>query len=105
MNTMSNAHWTTQAVIVAPAPRRDVVEQELDAEVLLFDPQNGSTYRLNQTALAVWRACDGRASTHQIAKQLTETYDVDMETAFDHVEQLVMMFTDSQLLDLPGHHP
>ncbi len=96
---MSNAHWTTQAVIVAPAPRRDVVEQELDAEVLLFDPLNGSTYRLNQTALAVWRACDGRMTTRDIAGRQTDVFDVDFATALDHVEQLVAMFAESELLE------
>ncbi|MHC4063162.1 MAG: PqqD family protein [Planctomycetota bacterium] len=92
--------WTTrQAAIVAPPRRPDVVEEEMDGEAVLFDPRSGATYRLNQTALATWRRCDGRTTTRRIAGEMTATYDVDFETALDDVEQLVLLFAESQLFD------
>lgn len=90
-------HWTTQATIVLPPRRNDIVAEELDGEVILFDPQSGNTYRLNQTAFAVWRACNGRATAREIAAQLMQAYEVDLTTVLDHVEQTVALFAQSQL--------
>ena len=91
--------WAREAKIVPPPRRSDVIEEELDGEVVLFDPRSGNTYRLNQTAFAVWRLCDGRASTRRIAERLTQTYEVAFDTALDHVEQLFALFGEARLLD------
>jgi hypothetical protein len=99
---MRTRNWTTDATILAPPRRADVVEEELDGEVLLFDPRGGNTYRLNQTALAVWRRCDGRTTTEEIAEQFTQAYEVEFETAHDDVEQLVAFFGQAGLLELAG---
>jgi len=94
--------WTTEATIVPPPRRTDIVEEELDGEVVLFDLRSGSTYQLNETALAVWRNCDGHVSTREIAEQLAQAYEVEFETALDHVEQLVALLGQSALLDVSG---
>ena len=99
---MRTRHWSTDATIVSPPRRTDVVEEELDGEVILFDPRSGNTYRMNQTALAVWRSCNGRTTTREIAAQFTQKYEVEFETAHDDVEQLVAFFGQSGLLNLGG---
>jgi hypothetical protein len=99
VKTMRTTHWTTRNSYVAPPRRTDLIEEELDGELMLFDPRSDNTYRLNETALSVWRWCDGRATTRRIARRQTRSYDVDFETALDHVEQLVMLFVESGLLD------
>jgi hypothetical protein len=100
MNHGTARHWTTEATIIPPPRRADVIEEELDGEVVLFDPRGGSTYRLNQTAVGIWRECDGRVSTREIAEQLTQGYDVEFEIALDHVEQVVALLGQSMLLDM-----
>ncbi|MFQ5810909.1 MAG: PqqD family protein [Armatimonadota bacterium] len=100
--TMRAGDWATDATIVPPPRRNDVIEEELDGEAVLFDPRSGNTYRLNQTAFAVWRQCNGLASTREIAEQLTQAYEVELEAALDHVEQLVALFGQSKLLDVPS---
>ena len=102
MKAIRARHWTTDATILSPPRREDIVEEELDGELILFDPQGGDTYRLNQTAVAVWRRCNGRATTREIAERLTHMYEVEFETAHDHVEQLVTRLGQSRLLDLSG---
>ena len=94
--------WTTEAALIPPPRRADIVEERFDDELILFDPRSGSTYRLNQTATTVWRGCDGRATTRQIAEQLTQTYDVELEQALDDAEQIVAFFGQSGLFDLPS---
>ena len=86
--------------VIIPRRRSDVVENVLDLEAILFDPVCGATHRLNETALAVWRQCDGITSTRQIAERLGDDYEVDPETALQHVEQLIVVFAEAGLLDM-----
>ena len=102
MKPLTHPHWTMEDVSAVPPRRKDVCEHELDGEAVLFDPKARNTYLLNGTALAVWRRCDGRATTQQIADEQSTAYEVQLEAARDHVEQLVALFADSGLLDLAG---
>jgi PqqD family protein of HPr-rel-A system len=81
-----------------PARRGEVQEHELDGEAVLFDPASGRAFHLNETALAVWRQCDGQSTAADIAAQLSRLYDVRLDVAEDHVEQLLVSFGESQLL-------
>ena len=101
MTLIHAPEWTTRAVTVIAPPRRDdVVEEELDGEVILYDARTGNIHRLNETALEVWRQCDGQRTTRDIAAGLTETFDVDFDTALDHVEELVTVLAESNLVKL-----
>ncbi len=95
---MTAAHWTSrEAEIVAPPARDDVVVEALDGELVFGDPLSGMTYHLNETAYAVWRHCDGRATTREIATALTNDYDVDFDRALDDTEQMVVFFGETGL--------
>lgn len=92
--------WAARgATFVPPGRRRDCVIEELDGEAVVVDPRDGNAHRLNETSLAVWQWCDGAQDTRQIAHRLTETYDVRLDDAFDHVSQLVALFAELRLLD------
>ncbi len=102
---MTTPHWTSrEAEIVAPLRRDDVAVAEIDGEVVFADPDNGHTYHLNETAFAVWKRCNGRATTLQIAVALTAEYDVDFDRALDDVEQLVVFFARNALAGIPTSH-
>ena len=92
-----SSHWAFSH-IVPPCRRGDLIVEELDGELLVSDPSNGHACRLNQTAAAVWNLCDGRRDVRGIASDMIAAYDVDHETALDHVEQLVVTFVASNLL-------
>ncbi len=95
---MTTAHWTSRdAEIVAPPARDDVVVEALDGELVFGDPLSGMAYHLNETAYAVWRHCDGRTTTREIAKTLTTDYDVEFDRALDDTEQLVVFFGEAGL--------
>lgn len=91
-------HWMSEGSLVPPPRRQDVIEEPLDGEAVLFDPSNGSIHRLNQTALEVWRRCDGRATVEEIAQRQTELNDVEYDTALDFVEQVLALLVESKLL-------
>ena len=91
--------WATQATAIVPRRREDIVEHPFEQEAILYDPESGRVYFLNETGCTVWRQCDGRATTHHLARQHVDVYDVDFETALDHVEELIAFFAESVLLD------
>jgi len=101
MNVMHGSQWTLRdAEIITPCQCDDIVEEQLDHEAILVHPTSGHVHQLNETALSVWRSCDGYTTTRQIAKQMTDIYDVDFEDALDHVDQLVALFAELNLLEL-----
>ena len=97
---MTTPHWTSRDANVITLPARDdVLVEELDGEVVFSDPRTTRAFHLNQTAYAVWKCCDGRTTTRQIAEQLTAEFDVDFDRALDDVEQLVVFFAQNQLTE------
>jgi len=42
-----------------PSPDPGFVLEELDEELLIFNPQNGRILELNATAALVWQLCGG----------------------------------------------
>lgn len=47
----------------------DIVVQELNGEVLVYDLRDNRAMCLNETSAAVWQACDGSSSVAEIAKK------------------------------------
>ena len=93
-------HWTARDVFVPPPRRKDLLVEILDDEAILYDPATSQTHRLSRSALDVWQQCDGNRTTKALAHRQTEIYDIDQETALDHVEQIVALFAEAGLLDL-----
>ncbi len=57
----------------APKSRKDnLVVQELDGEVLIYDLQNDKALCLNLTSALVWQACDGHKSIAEISDWVGE---------------------------------
>ena len=98
MTLQSESHWARRMEVVAPRRRSGIVHQVIDAEALLYDQLSGRTHRMNKTALSVWRACDGRSTTGEMAQELAEAYQVSLERALEDVEQLIAAFARTDLV-------
>jgi Coenzyme PQQ synthesis protein D (PqqD) len=72
-----------------PARREDVEWIELEGEAVLYDPSAHMLHRLNREAAAVWRSCDGSASTGQITCTLEEAYPASRETIATDVPAVI----------------
>jgi hypothetical protein len=56
---------------VKPAARTsNVLIEELDDELVVYDRENDQAHSLNRTAALVWRACDGTRTIAEIAASL-----------------------------------
>ena len=92
-------HWAALSPLILPRRRADIEQQQLQNEAILYDPSTRASYMLNETALAVWRHCDGRASTYEVAQEQSDACDVDFATVLDHVEQVIALFAENGLLE------
>lgn len=72
-----------------PKARPDVLVAELDQDLVLYDPVNRSSFRLNHTARAVWLCCDGSTTVDEIAEDLAAVYKADPQTVSEQVHRLV----------------
>ena len=73
-----------QIAALRPTAVRGVIEQEIDNDLLLYNPRTDSVHVLNETAAAVWWLCDGRRSGLQISQEVAQLYaqqvpDIDSE--------------------------
>lgn len=57
-----------------PRQRDGLLLQELDDEVLLYDPQQTRAVYMNATATLVWGLCDGTNSVAEIVRLLEESF-------------------------------
>ncbi len=81
-----------------PIRSRGLSVHELDNEALIYDPETGDTHRLNETALFIWRQCDGANDMEAIAVALAHVYEVTMQEAVGHVERIIAEFEERRLV-------
>jgi len=60
-----------------------------DGEGVLVDLQKKRYYRLNETAMLVWRSLEENAPFEAIVKQMTDAYDVGVEQATASVRRIL----------------
>jgi hypothetical protein len=82
-----------------PKKRNDVNARTIDLEIVALDRQNGSIHQLNQTASFVWEQCDGESTLEEIAKRMTEAFEVDFSTAISDVRKVIQQLNDIGLLE------
>lgn len=91
--------WTDGVAPIVPASRFDVRVEVVGDEAVVYDGKSTNTFHFNPPALSVWRQCDGKTTTEEMAQRQTACFDVDEKTALDHVEQLVAKFAEAGLLE------
>lgn len=65
---------------------------------MLYDETYDVTFRLNDTALMIWNACDGATRLDQIAQRLADAYDVSAVVARADVHAVVLQMVDAGLI-------
>jgi methyltransferase-like protein len=54
----------------------DIVLREEEEEAFLFDPNSSKIKVLNNTAVFIWKLCDGNHSREDILNQLSEKFNL-----------------------------
>jgi hypothetical protein len=59
------------AASFVPNPNKNVIEQDVFGELLVYDLQRNIVRRLNRVAAAIWTKCDGRRDVVEIARAVS----------------------------------
>jgi len=87
---MTNAEYPT-------ARRDDLVVQETDSEVLVYDLKSNKASCLNSTAALVWNQCDGRKNVDEITKAVSAFTESQVST--DVINLALSQLSKSRLLE------
>jgi len=78
-------------------PAAHVIEEELDDDIVLYDPQRRRYYELSPTAGDVWRLATGEFTSEEIVTRLAAAYQVEPSAIREEVERTLGMFRDAGL--------
>lgn len=82
-----------------PAPHEHVVATEFEGgEGVLVDLNAKRYYKLNETAMLVWRGLERGASVESMLDEMTGIYDVTREHAARSIEKILLDLQASQLV-------
>ena len=70
------------------ARKNDLLVQDAQNELVVYDTKTDKAYVLNPSAAAVWRACNGKRSVQEIAHYLNQTTPTDEQSVYYALGQL-----------------
>ena len=88
-----------QYKLSVPLPYEHVIFTDLDGlEGVLVDLNTKKYYQLNETASLIWRGLERRLPVSQIAKEMSERYEVTLEQATSSIETALRRFGAQKLV-------
>ena len=70
------------------ARQNDLLVQDAQNELVVYDTKTDKAYVLNPSAAAVWRACNGKRSIQEIAHYLNQSTPTDEQAVYYALGQL-----------------
>ena len=92
---MTNPDSTGKAIKARPNLLVEVVEDDL----LVLDRTAGWIHKLNPSASIVWRAIERGSDPASIASELSETYDIGLETATRDTREILSKFASLSMIE------
>jgi hypothetical protein len=82
----------------------DVVLRRIGDEAILVPVRNrvgdlDSIFTLNETAITIWEALDGRTALQNVIERICEEYEVDPGTAADDAREIVSRLAEVGLIE------
>lgn len=78
--------------------RVDVTVREIDGEIVVLDERTGYIHQLNPTASFIWRLSNGENSSHEIAKMMARSFEVDEAVAARDTDDTIEKLRSLDLL-------
>ena len=79
------------------SPNPEIIVTELDDELVLLNPRTQAMFTLNGTGKIIWQHL-GMQTAEEIALKITETFEIDLETATADTNALLESLEKSGLL-------
>lgn len=92
--------------MVVSLPRRetDLVIERLDSRMLIHDRKHDYVHVMDQRAVDVLQACDGKHSCNEIARSLSYRTQESYDSVAREVAHLVAAFADLALVESAAAH-
>lgn len=90
--------------LFSPAVQSAILSSRVGEEIFLYDPAEERYFHLNSTAAAVWERLTEPKTASDLASDLVEFYEVDIETCSSSVTSVLNYLLDSNLIvmnDMP----
>lgn len=84
----------------------EIVVQEVEDEILIYDLKTNKIYSLNETSSFVWKNCDGKQSVEEIIWKLNRQFQTKVDEDFiylalDNLQKENLLETEVELLKMP----
>jgi hypothetical protein len=83
-----------------PLRNQDYRLENMDDELLLFNPQTNNILYLNETAALIWQLCDGQSDVDKMVSLLTETFPEAGTDIEQDVEETIALFKVHEAIHL-----
>ena len=74
--------------------------EELDDEVLLYNPTNNKTLYINKSASVIWQLCNGEQAVEDIITMIEEAYPSDDDSLRQDILDTLNSLVDNDALKL-----
>lgn len=88
-----------QELSVKPLSRSNVVGEQIDQELFLYDESSGVVHSLNGGAALVWFLCDGTRNAASIAGEIADSFSLQNQEVLADVREVLVKFQELGLLE------
>ena len=85
-----------------PYRNEDCQMEELDDEILLYNPTNNKTLYINKSASIIWQLCDGRQTVQEIVAMIQEAYPGNETELEDDIVTTLQTLVANNAVSLTG---
>lgn len=82
-----------------PKKRKDIINEIVEDETVIYDPRNHNVHHLNPVAGVIWDLCDGSHTTKEIAEEILEVLEADQSQVEGDVTKTIEEFQSKGLLE------
>jgi len=90
---------------VQEKPKRvdDIFYEEIEGEVVLYNPSRGDVHLLNPVAASIFDLCDGNRKVEEIAEEISSITGADFDEVLSDVRKTLEEFQEKELLERNGN--
>lgn len=74
--------------------------EDMDGEMLLYNPSNATTLHLNAPSAIVWQLCDGKRTAQDIIDAVLEAYPEQSEQIPDDIKTVLADLASRDVLSM-----
>ena len=79
--------------------RTDILVEEIEDEVVIYDPRTHYVHHLNPMASIIWELFDVSVSPQEIAKEIVDALKTDSSTVEKDVQETLKQLQKKRLLE------